>query len=309
MTATDAPGVDAEGRFTGIGKVIDELRQEEMNKQLVGIVLMSDGAQRAMGEEDADPRAAARRFAEQRGIPIHTVVYGSPELTGVGLDLAVEDMIVNTEAFEKKTVPVRAQLRVTGAAGRQVRVRLLIEDRTGLSLGESGELVPIPLAGDAVSFRDITIQENNEVIPIELSFIAEQAGEFKLALEAVPLDGELKLNNNQVQTLITVRKGGLRVAYFDTMRIEQRSIRLLNDTAKIQVDMQVVLSGDFRGNTRIDPALFEPGEYDVYIIGDVHSRMFQLQGGRNMLERLAERVEEGAGLLMLGGVHSFSAGG
>ncbi len=309
ITPTDAPGVEAEGRFTGIGKVIDELRQEEMTKQLVGIVLMSDGAQRAIGDDDADPRAAARRFAEQRHIPIHTVVYGSPELTGVGLDLSVEDMIVNSEAFERKTVPVRAQLRVTGAAGRQVRVRLLIEDRTGLSLGESGELVPIPLANDAESFRDITIRDNNELVPVDLAFIAEQAGEFKIAIEVVPLDGELKLNNNRLESLITVRKGGLRVAYFDSMRIEQRSIRLLNETAKIQVDLQVVLTGDYRGNTRIDPAWFDPGQYDVYIIGDVHANMFQLQGGINLLDRLVLRVEEGAGLLMLGGVYSFSAGG
>ncbi len=309
ITETDAPGVESEGRFTGIGKVIDEIRQEEMSKQLVGVVLMSDGAQRAIGEDDADPRAAARRFAEQRGIPIHTVVYGLPELTGVGLDLAVEDMIINPEAFERKTVPVRAQLRVTGAAGRRVRVRLLIEDRTGLSLGESGELKEILLEPGAESFRDIDIQDNNQLISVELAFIADRAGEYKLAMEAVPLDGELKRNNNLVQSLITVRQGGLRVAYFDTSRIEQRSIRLLNDTAKIQVDLQVINSGAFAGNTRIDPSLFDPGTYDVYIIGDVHSSMFRLQGNVNLLDRLVLRVGEGAGLLMLGGVYSFSAGG
>lgn len=309
MTPTDAPGVEAEGRFTGIGKVLDELRQEELNKEVVGIVLMSDGAQRAVGDDDADPRAAAGRLWQQRRVPIYTVVYGQTQLTGIGLDLAVEDMIVSSEAFERKTVPVRAQLRVTGATGQNVRVRLLIEDRTGLALGESGELVPIDLAPGAASFRDFTIRDDNELIPVELAFVAEQAGEYKIAIEVVPQEGELKTNNNRLESLITVRKGGLRVAYFDSMRIEQRSIRLLNETAKIQVDLQVVLTGDYRGNTRIDPSLFDPGEYDVYIIGDVHSRMFELQNGVNLLERLKLRVEEGAGLLMLGGVYSFSAGG
>jgi uncharacterized membrane protein len=309
MTATDAPAVDAEGRFTGIGKVIDELRQEQLSKQLVGIVLMSDGAQRAIGEDDVDARGAARRFADQRDTPIHTVVYGRSDFSGGGIDLAVEEMTVSPEAFERKTVPVRAQLRVTGAAGRQVRVRLLLEDRTGLSLGESGELKPIETSNEAESFKDITIEDDNQTTTVELAFIADQAGEFKLALEVVPLDGELKLNNNLVQTLITVRKGGLRVAYFDSMRTEVMSINELNDTAKIQIHQQTIYTGTRRGLTRIEPSLFDPGEYDVYIIGDVHASTFHLQGGRNMLEELADRVNEGAGLLMLGGIHSFSAGG
>jgi uncharacterized membrane protein len=310
IAPTDAPTLESDGAFTGIGKVIDEMREAEPSKTLVGVVLMSDGAQRAVGDDDADPRAAASRFFAQRRTPIHTVVYGEPVLTGVGLDLALEDMIIPPEAFERKTVPVRAQLRATGAADRRVRVRLLIEDRTGLSLGQSGPMREIPLpAAEIHSFREIDIRDNNQVINVDLAFIADQAGEYKLAMEVVPLEGETKRNNNIVQTLITVRQGGLRVALFDTGRPEQKSIRLLNQTAKIQVDLQTVNSGDFAGNTRIDPSLFDPGIYDVYIIGDVHASMFELQGNRNLLDDLADRVNEGAGLLMLGGVYTFSAGG
>ena len=72
-----APTEVAEGRLTSIGKVLDTLRREESGRRLGGVIMMSDFAQRAMGEDDVDPRSAARRFVEQRGVPIHPVVFGS----------------------------------------------------------------------------------------------------------------------------------------------------------------------------------------------------------------------------------------
>ncbi|MEC8336628.1 MAG: glutamine amidotransferase [Planctomycetota bacterium] len=58
---------------------------------------------------------------------------------------------------------------------------------------------------------------------------------------------------------------------------------------------------------------FEPGAFDVTILGDVDSRVFlpenvgsQTQGD---LQLLRQSVLDGAGLLMLGGWHSFRAGG
>ena len=310
MLPTDEPVEEAEGEYTAIGDVIDELRREDTGKRIVGVVMMSDGAQRAPTDDAADPRLAARRYAEERGIPIHTVVYGTSELASAGLDLAVEDVLIRggSSIFEKKTVPIEAQVRLLGAAGRKVRVRLLLEDRSGKGAGQSGELKPIPLAPDTQPFTEIETRENAVTVPVDLSFVATTPGEYKLAVEVVPDEGELKLSNNRIETLITVRKGGLRVAYFETPRTEQKFLRRLNETAEIQLDTQVVLPGPFQDRTRIDPRFFEPGAYDVYIIGDVPARVF-VQDGINLLDRLSERLSEGAGLLMLGGQENFAAGG
>ena len=305
---TDEPGAEADGQFTALGKVLDETRREDAGKRLVGIVLISDGAQRAVGEDDVDPRAAARRIAEERGVQIHTVLVGTSELATAGLDLSVEDVLVAPDTFEKKTTPVQAQVRLIGASGRKVKVRLLLEDRTGKSAGESGELVEIPYSADAKPMAEIETRENSIVIPVDLSFVAQQAGEYKLAIEVVPLDGELKVNNNRVETLITVRKGGLKVAYFDILRPEAGKLLRLNQTSQIQLDWQVVLAGERQSATQIDPALFAPGAYDVYIIGDVPASVFRL-GGTDLLLRLAERVEQGAGLAMIGGRRNFGSGG
>ncbi|MEZ6052899.1 MAG: glutamine amidotransferase [Planctomycetaceae bacterium] len=304
--AVETPDETADGDFTAIGSILDELRREDSGNRLLGVVLMSDGAQRAVAPNDIDPRTAARRFAEQLGVPIHTVSFGTSDLSTAGLDLSVDEMLMDTITFEKKTVPVRVQARLLGAAGRPVKIQLLKEERRGKRLGESGDLkvIPFPQAG-----KEYTARSNDETIAFDLELVAEEPGEFKIAAEVVPLEGELKTTNNRLETLLTVRKGGLKVAYFDVLgRNESRFIMELNETANIQLDWQVLLPGPFASRTEISPKWFEPGEYDVFIIGDVPASAFR-KGNTDLLEKLADRLEDGAGLMMIGGQHSFGAGG
>jgi len=304
-----APSESTDGQFTAIGTTLEELRREDTGKRLFGVLLMSDGAQRAVAPFDLDPRTAARSFAEQLGVPIHTVTYGTSDLSTGGLDLAVEDLLIDPVTFEKKTVPVRATVRLLGAAGRKVRVQLLRENRIGVNPGETGELLPIPFVSSTKPAVEFTPQSNDETRTVDLSLVADVPGEYKIAVEAVPLDGELKVTNNRLESLLTVRKGGLKVAYFDVLgRDESKFLSELNYTAKIQLDWQVILPGRMASRTEINPALFEPGEYDVYIIGDVPASVFR-KGPLDLLVTLADRVNEGAGLLMIGGQHSFGAGG
>jgi uncharacterized membrane protein len=299
----------ADGPITAIGKVLNEIREVERTDRLIGALLLSDGAQRAGGDDDVDPLLAARRLAEEKGVPIHAVVFGTSELSTSGLDLAVDNMALDQPVtFERKTVPVRVQVRLQGAAGKKVRVQLLMEDRTGKSLGQSGPLVPIPLSGESRPFLELQTTENSLTENVELSFVAERAGEYKIAAEIVPAEGEIKLNNNRLETLVTVRKGGLRVAYFDTLRTEQKFLRALNESAKVQLDAQFVVRGKHGAKMLIDPQLFEKGAYDVYLIGDLPAEVFQ-SNGQDLLVQLAERVREGAGLGMLGGHRNYGAGG
>lgn len=309
LQPVDTPTDRTDGQQTAIGQVLDELRESARGDHLAGVILLSDGAQRAGGDDDLDPLLAARRLVEEKGVPIHPVVIGTSELSTSGFDLAVEEMLIDQPVtFERKNVPVRLRVRLNGAAGRTVKIRLLMEDRTGKPDGEAGPLKPIPLSGDSLPFTEIRTGENAIAMNVELSFIAEQPGEYKIAGEIVPEQGELKVNNNQLQTLITVRKGGLRVAYFDSIRTEQKFLRALNETAKIQLDMQFVLNGERGRKTILDPKMFAPGAYDVYLIGDLPASAFQSQN-QNLLQEVAKRVREGAGLAMLGGTHNFGSGG
>ena len=311
-------GPASEGRFTAIGLAIDELRKEDQAKRLAATFLLSDGAQRATGEADVDPRAAARRFATQKSVPIHTSTFGTPEITTVGLDLAAEDLLINPTTYERKIEVVKAQVRMVGAAGRKVRVKLQIEDRTGKKMGEPGVWTDAPFSLETKTSIDLETTENATVLPVQLSFIALLPGEYKVALVVEPLPGEVKTINNRLETLITVTKGGMSVAYFDTLdHIEQKFIRQINKSTRIQLDMFIVPSSNTGRPAQIDPKqfnagrdskLFAKGKYDVYILGDVPASAFRHKGG-NLLDDFAVQVREGAGLCLLGGVHNYSTGG
>ena len=302
--AVEKPDPGAPGEQTAIGFALESILRDAQGQGLSGVLLYSDGAQRGLPPYDVDPRAVARRFGEGQ-IPIFPIALGTTGTTDTSLDLIVEDLLVDPYAFVKKTVPMRAKLRVLGAAGRKLTVRLLVEDpktREGL---KSGELKIPPASKNAQPVIFIEPTRNTDLIPVELSYIPDLPGEFKIRVEVESLEGEIKTANNARETLLTVRRGGINVAYFDSLPGEQRHLRRLNATDQVQLDWQQVRGGRQRDLNDIDPELFERGRYDVYIIGDVPAKVI----GPELLKQLALRVEEGAGLLVIGGHHSFGAGG
>ena len=270
----------------------------------LGAFLLSDGAQCAVSPNNIDPITTARHLGD-RQIPVYTVCFGGSGFSQNVMDAAVEDIQVDQFAFERKVVPVKAKLRFTGMAGRKITVRLLVEDRNGIKPGESGEMKPPAPAVNTNPAVIVTPSTDNDVGTVDLSFQPQVAGEFKVAVEAVPLQEEVKKQNNIRQTILTVQRGGIKVAYFDRPRPEQRWLRILGSAEKIQLDYQPVFAGDFKKQHPIDASWFEPGKYDAYIIGDVPSDAFTTE----MLVALAARVDEGKGLMMIGGLHAFAAGG
>lgn len=295
---------EADGDFTAIGQTLESLLREVRQERTLGVLLLTDGAQRAVPPFDVDPMSAARKLALEQA-PIYPVGYGATALSSSTTDLALQDLLIDPVVFEKKRVPLKVQLRAYGAARQRVTLRVLVEDRAGKGIGESGELVPAPFSANSTVQTEVTIRGDSDTQTVDLSFIPQRPGEWKVGVEAIPLDGELLTRNNQVETIITVRQGGLRVAYFDTARPEQYFLRMVNGADKIQLDWYEVRRGRFRDKTRIDPAIFERGNYDVFILGDVPADVI----GLPLLTRLADRVQEGAGLMMLGGLENYSTGG
>lgn len=301
----EKPDLAAPGEQTAIGFALESILRDNQANGLSAIFLHTDGAQRALPPHDVDPRAIARRLGELQ-TPIFPVAYGTTGTSDTSLDLIVEDLLVDPYAFVKKTVPLRAKLRVLGAAGKKLTVRLLVEDSRRLEGLKSGEMKVPPASKNAQPVVFLEPTRNVDVIPVELSYIPDVPGEFKIRVEVVPLEGEIKTANNFRETLLTVRRGGINVAYFDAAWApEQKWLRLLNATEQVQIDFQPVRGGRQRDLNDIDPELFQRGRYDVYLIGDVPAKVF----GAELLKQLSARVEEGAGLMMIGGNHSFGAGG
>ena len=297
-----------DGRQAAIGAMLDEILREAQSQRIIAVVLLTDGAQRALPGNDADPREKARLLGKN-GVPIYPVGFGGIGLAETVIDVAVEDLLVASVVFEKKLVQVDAKIRVHGAAGRELKVQLIIENRKGKRPGEAGEMFTPDAESNTIPILPpIRPKLNDELIPVQLSFVPKVAGEYKIGVKVLEIDGELKTANNRQQTIINVRAGGIRVLYFDAPRAEAKWIGVINKSENIQLDFVRVFTVQPASLTRVDEELFLPGRYDAYIIGDVPARMFQFQD-KNLLDELTARVHEGAGLLMTGGFNTFAAGG
>jgi uncharacterized membrane protein len=299
VTEVENYALETPGEQTAIGHLEDALPKLVPGKKLVGVVLISDGAQRALPPYDTDPRAAAHRLAEQQ-IPVHTVGIGSSQISDTALDLAVEDPEVSPTVFVKNTVVVRVKVRALGAADQELTVRLLLEDPATAVPGKSGTMHPVATP------KKIKPTHNQELIPIDFDFVANDPGEFKLTVEVLPLEGEALLTNNSVTTFLSVLKGGVSVVYFDRQhRPEAKFLKRIDESPDIRLDFKPVREAPGAVRPQMDPAFFEPGKYDVYIIGSVHASVF----GPDQLKAIAQAVNRGAGFLMIGGTQSFGPGG
>ncbi|MBD3673783.1 MAG: hypothetical protein HUJ26_09695 [Planctomycetaceae bacterium] len=295
----------ADGEQTAVGASLEELLQQATRERVVGVLMMTDGAQRAFAPLNTDPRIVALRYGEQR-IPIHPVPFGGTGQSENALDLVVEEMFVDPIAFENTTIPVAVRLRAMGAAGRKVRVKLMVEERQFQSPGTVGTMSLAPISGDDRPVKEVTVKTSNEVQTVDLSFTPQMTGEFKIRVEAEPLNKEVKTVNNFRETIITVQKGGIRVAYLHSIPPEAKYILKVGGTEQIQIESNLMYLGALKSKNRLPDEWFEPDRFDVYMIGDIPAELLTQQ----QMESLSKRVsEDGAGFIMLGGLRSFGPGG
>ncbi|MFO0917041.1 MAG: glutamine amidotransferase [Planctomycetaceae bacterium] len=299
--STEATAGD--GDQTAIGQTLSDLAKAAEDRRTLAILLWTDGAQRALPPHDIDPLIAAEQLAEAQA-PVYPIGYGASAISQAALDLAVEDLSVDPVVFENKQVPIRVRLRAAGAKGKTATVRILVEPQHAFGLNTSQDLIPATAAQQARPVWETELKTDKESLLVDLTFVPHFAGELKIAVEAVPVEGELLTRNNRVERIVTVRKGGVRVAYFDTWRDEIKSLQMVNGADKIQLDVFRLLGGEFAARAKLPAEWFERGKYDVYVIGDIPAKVF----GPALLEKLAERLRDGAGLLMTGGTQNFSAG-
>ncbi|MDB5384961.1 MAG: hypothetical protein JWM11_607 [Planctomycetaceae bacterium] len=296
-TPNPDPKLEATGEQTSLGYVLDMLLKESPNQSRVGIIMVGDFGQRALAPYDLDPRLVAQRLSELR-IPVYTVPFGATSLSSSGRDLIAEDLVISPTVFVKNKVIVGAKIRALGAAGRDQTVQLLVEQPGQISAMEVRKTLKIRPAGDA------------DVIPVELDFTPYQPGEFRVTLKVLPDENEPIVSNNELTTFVTVLKGGLNIAYFDVARPEVTPIANMAKSPDIQLDFKAVRFGKRFNDFSLEEEWFQPGKYDVYIIGSVPAEAFkQTKFKTPPLQSIHDAVERGAGLLMIGGPQSFGPGG
>ena len=284
----------AEGSQTAIGSALEDVLDREAQQRIVAVLLLSDGAQRAFAPRDLPPQTAVRRLAVDE-IPLYTFAFGKPAL-GLQSDLRVDDLLVNETVFAETPVTVRATIGADGYANQTYKAQLLWET-------PAGEM-------EVVDTREVLIQSDQRSLPLTFSHTPLQPGEYKISVQIVGPSGELVTSNNAQSTFISVRKGGVNVLYLvGATRIgggpslEPRFVRsALAAHADLNVRYELLNYRKQRLDLR---AALNEGQYDVFLLGDVDVTALN----NVSWEQMSQAVDEGAGLAMLGGYHSFGPGG
>lgn len=279
------------GAQTDLPSSLDDALRRDQGKRLAGMILLSDGTQTAY-----DPRVEFHELIRQLrglGYPLYCVGYGPTGDVKQGRDVSIEKLPEYYTVFVKNQLEVRGVLQARGFVNQDLPVRLTIRSPDGTS-----EVVgPVLVRPD----------KDGQQLEVKLTYVPREPGQYRLRLEAELQPGELVAQNNSLDAFLTVLDGGLRVLYLEgEPRQEQKFIRWTIDASPdMALDFQWVPTHLRRAwPLQIGDGL-QPGDYDVVILGDLDSAAL----GRENLAALAEMVDAGAGLIMLGGFHSFGPGG
>lgn len=279
-----------DGAQTAMGAALEDVLRQHSGKRVLGVILLGDGAQRAYAPRDAAPQTAAAQM-KRLGWPLFTVPLGQSQGLGQAKDVAVAELLAEENVFVKNELAVSGLVRLDGMVGREIPVRLLFETSPGVM--------------EEVARETLTPTADGQRMPVELTYVPETPGQYKLTLDVPDVPGELVTTNNELSSFVNVLAGGLRVLYIEGFppRVDAKFLRRsLDASADINVDF-ITLSADARPGDLAER--LAPGKYAVYILGDVDASWFK----PDELAAMADAVSRGAGLIMLGGFHSFGAGG
>jgi len=188
------------GKQTAIGAVLEDVLRREAGKRLLGVILLSDGAQRAYAPRDLPPQTAVAQM-KPLGSPLFTFPFGQARGLGQAQDVAVADLLADQQVYVKNELEISGRIRVHGYVNRDIPLRLLFETAPGK--------------------MEVVVQENlrptadGQVIPFKLSYAPQVPGEYRLTVEATEQPGELATTNNRLSTFVNVLAGGLKVSYLE----------------------------------------------------------------------------------------------
>jgi hypothetical protein len=282
-----------DGAQSALGAALKEVLERETSGRVLAVLLLSDGAQRAVAPRDLPPQIAVRLLAAEN-IPLYTFTFGKSG-GSERADLAIDDLVTNETIFTEAPTEVRGQLTAQGYANQNIKVQLLWESADGMKV---------------VDTQQVETGVEGRTVPVALRHTPRTPGEYKVTLRAEPREGELVTTNNETSTFVTVRPGGINVLYLvGAKRIgggpgpEQRFVRAaLARSPDIVVERRLVNYDPLGVDLR---EAINDGDFDLVILDDLDVTGLSLPSW----QALAERVQKGAGLMMIGGYHSFGPGG
>ncbi|HYT91733.1 MAG TPA: hypothetical protein VEL76_23670, partial [Gemmataceae bacterium] len=292
------PSGKAEGKRTDIGHWLRSLLKLHGNEQnLRGLVLVTDGI------DNGTRFPALEEAARWRGVPcpIYTFALGSETATLKQNDIAVTAIHPNPSPVPvKNKLLVKAVIDAPGFEGQSVDVQLLIDGK------------PLTVNGKEVGPKRVALpkRKGNEIIAGE--FTPETAGEIKVTVKVLPVEGELSVENNEMSTYVTVTSEGVSVLWVEGKKRAYESVFAIRHALGLDRRFNVFYTERLKGGGgtgQKDWFNFTNQHYDVIVIGDISADRFA--GGNNeVFAEIKKMVEDkGTGLLMLGGAETMGKGG
>lgn len=283
------------GGQTDHALALDRLSEQLRGDRVAAMFLWGDGVQNVEFPPVEMPRAL--RELAQLQAPLFVVPFGRKGQEDSSVDIAVTNLPDQFAVFAKNELRIQAVVTARGFANQQIPVQLLLVDREG-----NEEIVGTTTAAP---------KQSVEEVPIEFRYAPESAGEYRLVVRAETQPREVVDRNNELTSFLTVYEGGLKVLYVEgRLDLEQRYLRRsLAMSQDLEVDFLWI---DHRDRSRWPLNLseqFRDPSYDVIIIGDLDARALHVPGSTTgCLGVLADEIEQGKGLILLGGKHAFGGG-
>ena len=280
------------GQVTDLGQSLSELTRQQVDPPLRAVIMMGDGTQTAT-PANVDPSVVARQMA-QLDQPIYMVAIGARNEKSQVRDVGIEGLQEHFSAFIKKELVIRFLIDAQGVQNQPIEMQLKLR-----SSGKPDQIL---------ESRTVLASKGREKIPQQFQIVIPEVGEYLLEA-SVKVEGRDQIpSNNVAVSFITVREGGARILYLEGQpRAEQLFLkRSLNESLDFDVEYEWFpekTRNNWGRNNLSSRIRFDA--YDVIIIGDLDARVFS-DGTQTAL---ANAVKRGAGLLLLGGYHSFDAGG
>ena len=285
------------GKVTDLGTALAELQRAQVDPPLRATFMITDGMQTVIPAV-TDATLVARQL-EQLDQPIIVVGLGPRSEKSQLRDLAIDGVPEHVTAFEKNKVMVPAVVHARGLQNLPIKVDMK------LKAAGKPDIVLKPV--------EVLASGADQTMPMNFDIEAPASGEYLLELKATTTANELVTSNNITFAFMTVRAGGSRILYLEGQpRHEQTFLRRSLSSLDFQVEYYWIPESE-RPRWPIDLSRrLNLSSYDAFILGDVDARaLFSKSNPRTAatLNAIRQRVEGGAGLLILGGFHSYDAGG
>jgi uncharacterized membrane protein len=317
-------GTDA----TDIAAAIKAAGNREENSALPGIVLLSDG--------NHNGASSPEEAAKEAGVPIYTVGLGSSEQGAAGgKNIRLVSVDAPMEAVKNNVTTITAQVRMTGFASIPGEIRLMEDgvdqpcDTQQLWTSKGDDTLTVKLKwtprdaanhgqdAHATHGQDGRATENQDAHAVSVR---------KLRVVIPPNPAETITDDNNADLHVVVSEPKIRVLYVEgAMRPEYKYLKRMLDTDQnVQFASLVRVSGNsFWGQGSIGGPARGPagagaatldhvptsdadfGMFDVLILGSL-DRTFLTN---EQMARIRKFVNDGGGLLMIGGQNSFGPGG